>query len=329
MIENKQCDRHIRLHLLRYVKINSCYILPLQTGMEGDMTNRDFALLLIVLLAGSGIVFAQSNSVSDQLYSSGVHAFNSQRYAEAINAFTQLEANGSQDPRAFFFRGLVHSRLGDTEAANADFEKAARMELTVAGRSFSVPKALERIQGRERTTIEQHRRAAKRAWVAEQDLRRQEEFLAKKAEDHQRFYKTIFDSGKSATSTASSAAVSDLALPFGAQAVAPFGVDPALRPKTTTDMTQGGLSENNPFYKDVNRVTVIEEPEPPKPQPRVRQQDPSAKGIFDVPNPEDEVDSFDSSALLNGGRSASSHRAKASGRSFGKGFSSLFKKTGE
>jgi len=134
-------------------------------------------ICLIMLLTGSGMTFAQSNPSPDQLYSLGVNAFNSQRYSEAINWFNQLENLETQDPRAFFFRGLSYSRMGNTSLAKADYETAARMEWTVTGRSFSVPKALERIQGRERTAIEQYRQTAKRVWEAEQNVRSQNEII--------------------------------------------------------------------------------------------------------------------------------------------------------
>ena len=269
------------------------------------MTNRGFALLFIVLLAGSGNVFAQSNAGTEQLYSAGVHAFNSQRHAEAISWFNQLEAKGTQDPRAFFFRGLAYGRLGDAVAANADFETAARMELTVAGRSYSVPKALERIQGRERTTIEQHRRAAKRAWEAEENLRRQNEFLTQKAEN-QKLYQTIISSGESATASTSGVDISGLALPFGAQPAAPYGGSKALSQPKAVGVTQGEMTDDNIFKADVERPTVIAEPEPPAPRTEPRPQDPGERGAFDIFNKEgDEAEGFDASALLQGGGSAS------------------------
>ncbi|MCL2622720.1 MAG: hypothetical protein FWD31_03545 [Planctomycetaceae bacterium] len=268
------------------------------------MTNRGFALLLIVLLVGSGMVFAQSNFGSEQLYSSGVHAFNMQRYAEAIGFFDQMEAKDSQDPRAFFFRGLAYSRLGDAAAGNADFETAAKVELTVAGRSFSVPKALERIQGRERTTIEQYRRAAKRVWEVEENLRRQDEFLTQKAEN-QRFYQSIIESGESGLPLAPTADISGLALPFGAQPAAPFGTTQAAsQPNVVPGVTRRELTADNPFFDDVSRIPVIVEPEPTPLRLPTRQQDPGESGIFDSPNADGFDDGFDASALLQRGNSA-------------------------
>ena len=295
-------------HLLTYPSIiplrGEDYCAVELSGMEDYMTYRGFSLVMIVFLAGSGIALAQSNSGAEQLYSAGVHAFNSQRYAEAVGWFDQLEAKGAQDPRVFFFRGLAHNRLGDAVAANTDYETAAKLELTVTGRSFSVPTALERIQGRERTTIEQHRRAAKRNWETEENLRRQDEFLTQKAEN-QKFYQTIIKSGESAISPAPTATVHGIPLPFGVQPVAPFGVDKVTsQSKIVTGVTSGGLSDNNKFKADVERVTIIEEPS--QPSSKTRQQDPSEKGVFDSFNADDDEQGFDASALLLGGNPANS-----------------------
>ena len=261
--------------------------MPLQSGVEDIMTNRGFVLLMIMLLAGSGIVFAQSKSDAEQLYSAGVQAFNAQRNAEAIGCFNKIEGLGTQDPRAFYFRGLSHSRLGNAAAATADYETAARMELTVAGRSYSVPKALERIQGRERTAIELYRRAAKRAWETEQNVRKQDEFLSQKAED-MKFYQSMIDSGKSEPSSPDAiAGVSDLTLPFGAQPVIPFVANQqTFRTRTVPRVSQGGLSEENRFFDEVNRVTPVEQPEAPKPKVQPKPQDPGESGIFDFDNDE-------------------------------------------
>ena len=268
------------------------------------MTNRSFALLLIVLLAGSGIAYAQSQPSADQLYSSGIHAFNSQRYSEAIGWFDQIESLGTPDPRAFFYRGLSYSRLGNATSAAADYEKASRIELTVAGRSYSVPKALERIQGRDRTVIEQYRRSAKRDWEAEQNVRKQDEFLSQKAED-MKLYSGIIESGKSETPSSSTAVLSDAALPFGAQPANPFATNqPTFRPRPPSVIATGELTEDNVFKEDVERTPVIEQPEEPvRPRTPPRAQDPNERGIFDFDDEDNAVEGFDSGILLQGGQS--------------------------
>ena len=276
---------------------------PSQSGVEDIMTNRGFAILLVVFLAESGVVFAQSGPSSEQLYSAGVQAFHAQRYADAVGFFDRIERLGAQDPRAFFFRGLSHSRSGNVAAATADYETAAAMELTVAGRTYSVPKALERIQGRERMVIEQYRRAAKRVWEAEQNLRKQEDFLSQKSEDT-KFYQSIIESGKPGTSSPDAVEVSDLTLPFGAKPISPFGDNrQTFRPRVFTGVSQGELTQENMFKEDVERVTVFEKPEEPKPKAQPKPQDPTDKGIFDI-DTDDDVQGFDVVFQQSGGGSS-------------------------
>ena len=300
------------------------------------MTNRGFVLLLIVLLAGSGVAFGQSVPSAEQLYSSGVQAFFAQRYAEAIGFFNKIEGLGTQDTRAFFFRGLSYSRLGHTTEATADFETAARMELTVAGRSYSVPRALERIQGRERTVIEQYRRAAKRAWESDQNVRKQEEFVSQKSED-MKFYQSIIESGKSGTPSPKDVTATDV-LPFGAQPVTPFVSTPqTFRTRTVANVSKGELTDDNPFKRE---EAVLDQPEDTKPKAPPRPQDPSERGIFDFDSEDDEF-GFDVNFQQSGGKSpiasvggnsflnhaASVLLTDENGTSFGKGIAGLFKKS--
>ena len=66
---------------------------------------------------------------------------------------------GSQDPRAYYFRGLCQS-YGGFDVSNPDFERAA--ELEVEGKKVvNVGKALERIQGPVRIAIERARTKAR------------------------------------------------------------------------------------------------------------------------------------------------------------------------
>ena len=279
------------------------------------MTNRGFALsclprkansdsifivaavFLLVIGLFSSSVFAQTESTAVQLYGRGTHAFNAKQYADAVNMFAQAEAAGTQDPRVFFYRGLSHFRLGDEAAAAADFATGSRMELTVSGRSYSVPKALERIQGRERILIEQHRRAAKRTWDAEQNKRRQEDFQSQKAQNQQ-LYNAIIESGEAAAATVTQPVEQSLAVPFGAQPVMPFG-DTGMKIEQTklVGVSDSGISKDNIFIEDINRPAVIEEPvkvdtTPKKPK--------DGFDDYDFSGADDEVSSFDDAGLLQG-----------------------------
>ena len=250
------------------------------------MTNRGFALFFFVILMGAGAAFAQSNPEAVQLYGQGVHQFNMNRYAEAIAYFDQAEGMETQDPRVFFYRGLSHYRLGDQAAAVADYEKAAAMEQTVAGRSYSVPKALERVQGPERSVIERYRRAAKRTWEAEQNKRRQDDFLAQKSQNEQ-LYQGIINSGEAAASNIPADMDVESPLPFGAQPIRPFGGSGLAQRSRTAQTTQTGVKDGNIFKEDVERKIILEEPEKEIKKP-VRQQDPNETGVFDIPDDDEE-----------------------------------------
>ena len=266
------------------------------------MTNRGFALFFFVILMGAGAAFAQSNPEAVQLYGQGVHQFNMNRYAEAIAYFDQAEGMETQDPRVFFYRGLSHYRLGDQAAAVADYEKAAAMEQTVAGRSYSVPKALERVQGPERSVIERYRRAAKRTWEAEQNKRRQDDFLAQKEQNAQ-LYQGLMKAGDSGLEDMAQSA-DDLPSPFGAQPIQPFGKGPAVQTARKVDKASSGLSDDNIFKADVERVTVFEEPKP-EPKRPPKPQDPAETGVFDFDDDDDySGGEFDVSALTQNGGSA-------------------------
>ncbi|MDR1385612.1 MAG: hypothetical protein LBJ67_17450 [Planctomycetaceae bacterium] len=231
------------------------------------MIRRSFVLfLLFSTVAGlCGTGHAQTVS-ADQLYGQGIHAFNANQYREAIAAFDQVEKLRTPDPRVFFYRGLAYARLNDSEKSVKDFEYASRLEQTTAASAYSVPKALERIQGKERATIEQYRREAKRIWEAEAAKRRQETFLAQKTQNQQ-FYNKIISSGEQAKATADTAATDvNTPIPFGAKAITPF--------TSEANAVSGGLrlqyTKKNVFTEHVETPTVInnEEPEPIKTAPK-------------------------------------------------------------
>ena len=279
------------------------------------MTNRGFALFFFVVLMGAGAAFAQSNPEAVQLYGQGVHQFNMNRYAEAIAYFDQAEGMETQDPRVFFYRGLSHYRLGDQAAAMADYEKAAAMEQTVAGRSYSVPKALERVQGPDRSVIERYRRAAKRTWEAEQNKRRQDDFLAQKSQNEQ-LYQGIINSGEAAASNIPADMDVESPLPFGAQPIRPFGGSDLAQRSRTAQTTQTGVKDGNIFKEDVERKIVLEEPKVEIKKP-TRQVDPNETGVFDIPDDDEEGGFGGLDNVLSGGGSNQSSGSSISVNPFG------------
>ena len=116
-------------------------------------------LLTLAVCATAAVALSTSARAQDpltQLYGMGVHAYHSHDLAKAQELLTQAIGAGSQDPRVYFFRGLVQSRMGGEGAGMADYEQGARLE--AEGRVASnVNRALTRIQGPERLIIEKVR----------------------------------------------------------------------------------------------------------------------------------------------------------------------------
>ncbi|MEX2561211.1 MAG: hypothetical protein WD403_14915, partial [Pirellulales bacterium] len=84
--------------------------------------------------------------------------------------------SGSQDPRAYYFRGLAHIRLGRDPEARDDFAEGARLEVADADRFYNVSKSLERVQGRNRLLLERYRSDARLLAFKELEQRRYERY---------------------------------------------------------------------------------------------------------------------------------------------------------
>ena len=95
--------------------------------------------------------------VLEQIYGSGVHAFNDGDLAAASDAFTTAIKGGTNDPRAYYFRALTFLRLGREQDAKVDFEKGATLEAIDTSNVSLVSRSMERVQGRQRQMLEQYR----------------------------------------------------------------------------------------------------------------------------------------------------------------------------
>jgi hypothetical protein len=100
---------------------------------------------------------AQEGALS-RLYGQGVHAYYGGNLAGAEKLFTQAIDGGSQYPRLHYYRGLIYLQSGRKKAATVEFEKGAELEVS-ATRAYDVGLALERVQGRPRLALEEHRAA--------------------------------------------------------------------------------------------------------------------------------------------------------------------------
>ncbi len=126
-----------------------------------------------VLLALCPAVSPGDDGIADHLYGKGVHAYFEGDFLEAHKLLTESLAAGSQDPRAYYFRGLAYSKLGRDEEAEQDFSKGAALESSDIDRLYNISKALERVQGVDRMKIEKHRTKARlAAYQKAEQLRR-------------------------------------------------------------------------------------------------------------------------------------------------------------
>ncbi len=122
---------------------------------------RKFAFALLGLLAFTAGSARADEAVLDQLYGDGVHAFFSGDCAGAYMSLSTAIRDGSQDPRAFYFRALAEMRLGREPDAVADLQKGAALETADINGRFFVGRSLERIQGPTRAVLEQYREQAR------------------------------------------------------------------------------------------------------------------------------------------------------------------------
>jgi tetratricopeptide (TPR) repeat protein len=123
-----------------------------------------------IQLAAAGIAMAGGllvGSASAQLvsldaaplaraYGAGVHAYFAGDYQRAYDELTQAIEAGTEDPRAWYFRGLTAAKLGRLDEVEADFATAANRE-TDAAADWNVSRSLERVQGCDRLALERHR----------------------------------------------------------------------------------------------------------------------------------------------------------------------------
>jgi hypothetical protein len=124
----------------------------------------------VLLFAG---VLAADEVLLGQIYGTGVHAFNEGDYVGAYNALTSAIKGGSNDPRAYYFRGLAYLKLGRDDEAKADFSKGAELEVADSVNEFPVNRSLERIQGRPRQLLEYYRMTVHAVAVQRQEAARQ------------------------------------------------------------------------------------------------------------------------------------------------------------
>src|SRR5215467_7528961 len=130
------------------------------------------AVVVSFMLLCAGVVMADEVLLG-QIYGTGVHAFNEGDYVGAYNVLTSAIKGGSQDPRAYYFRGLAYLRLGRDDEAKADFSRGAELEVADSVNEYPVNRSLERIQGKPRQLLEYYRLSVHAVAVQRQEAARQ------------------------------------------------------------------------------------------------------------------------------------------------------------
>ncbi|MFM1904161.1 MAG: hypothetical protein RLZZ440_2061, partial [Planctomycetota bacterium] len=130
-----------------------------------------WGLVCVALVAWShsaaGMPLVPDDQAVVRMYGGGVHAFFSGDYQQAYDDLTQSIEAGTDDPRAFYFRGLAARKLGRLDEAEADFATGSRRETENLG-AWPVARSLERVQGPDRLALERYRREARVAAVQQQ-----------------------------------------------------------------------------------------------------------------------------------------------------------------
>jgi hypothetical protein len=126
------------------------------------MKKSALSLILATLALGlipSGKASAQ-NSILAEMYGRGVHAYYCGLNDDASRYLSMAIDNGIQDPRAYYFRGLVAYSSGRIAEAEADWQLGA--ELEASGRTNrAIGRSLARFQGAGRIKLEEIRQRAR------------------------------------------------------------------------------------------------------------------------------------------------------------------------
>ncbi len=116
---------------------------------------RLLSVTAVIIAASANISLAQ-NPVLSEVFGRGVHKYFAGDLQGAHESLTQAIEAGSEDPRAYYFRGLVNAATGRTDEAESDYRTGAQYEVNspMAG---LVGQSLRRIQGSNRLELEKVR----------------------------------------------------------------------------------------------------------------------------------------------------------------------------
>jgi hypothetical protein len=132
---------------------------------------RKLGFAIGIVWLGIGCLHAD-DVLLEQFYGNGVHAYNQGDYFGAHTALTAAIKGGTNDPRAYYFRGLTYLQLGRFPEAQTDFKTGAELEVGDSSDVYPVNRSLERIQGRSRQILEQYRTVVHAAAIQRKEAER-------------------------------------------------------------------------------------------------------------------------------------------------------------
>ena len=118
------------------------------------------ALAVATLSLASVSTAAAQNEALAQMFGRGVHAYYAGKLSEAREYLSMAINSGSNDPRAFYFRGIVAHAQGSTYEAESDWQLGAELEARGTANPY-VGKSLTRFQGSARLKLEEIRQKAR------------------------------------------------------------------------------------------------------------------------------------------------------------------------
>lgn len=182
--------------------------------------------LFVMILVIAGLVSSQSPSqaqspVLAELYGRGVHAYYGGNLIEAHRYLSMAIDNGSRDPRAHYFRGVVNAVTGRQLEAEADWQTGAELEIQ-GEYGAGIGRALQRVQGTTRMDLENVRQMVRLEHRAGQSAKNQARYNELKAAES-----TVLRGGTPAPAAAAPAPAAPAAAdaetnnPFSDNAAAP------------------------------------------------------------------------------------------------------------
>jgi len=139
------------------------------------LTMFGFALTVLSSWNADSASAQNQNIILAETYGQGVHAYNGGRLTEALDFFNLAIDNGSQDPRVYYYRGIVSYVSGRPEEAEKDWNSGAVIE-ALRGPNLSIGRSLARFQGTGRLKLEQIRQTARLKVLAEANARSKQRY---------------------------------------------------------------------------------------------------------------------------------------------------------